>query len=78
MKYLELFPRESKNSRRGSDVLKGGESNGVARFKILRLISETPSRILRERRGERRQRLEIRTPESVLIRGYIYLSEVYR
>jgi hypothetical protein len=49
--YLELFPRESTNSGRGSDVPEGGESNGVARLKFLRLILEIPSRI--ERGGER-------------------------
>jgi hypothetical protein len=58
MRYLELFLRESKNSRRGSDVPKGGESNGVARLKFPRSILEIPSRIW-ERRGEgRHQRYE--------------------
>jgi hypothetical protein len=43
--YLELFPRKSTNSRRRSDVPKGGESNGVARFKFVWLILEVSSRI---------------------------------
>jgi hypothetical protein len=39
--YLELFPSELTNSRRGSDVPKGGESNGFGN-----LLTN-----LRERRG---------------------------
>jgi hypothetical protein len=51
--YLELFPRESTNSQRGSDVSEDGESNGVARLKFLQLILEIPLRIERGReRGE--------------------------
>jgi hypothetical protein len=39
------------NSRRGSDVSEGGESNGVARLTFSRLDFESPTRIEQEERG---------------------------
>jgi hypothetical protein len=40
------FPRESRNSRRGSDVPRGRESKGVPSLKFPRSILEILSRIL--------------------------------
>jgi hypothetical protein len=45
MNTLRSFPRESTNSRRGSDVLEGGESNGMTSLKFARLDLEASSRI---------------------------------
>jgi hypothetical protein len=46
--YLEKFPRESTNFRRGSDVPEDGESNGVARNTFPRLDFEIPTRVEQE------------------------------
>jgi hypothetical protein len=45
MNTLRLFPHESTNSRRGSDVPEGGESNGMASLKFAWLDLEVSSRI---------------------------------
>jgi hypothetical protein len=45
MNTLRLFPCESTNSRHGSDVPEGGESNGVASLKFARLDFEVSSQI---------------------------------
>jgi hypothetical protein len=55
MRYLELFTHESKNSRRGSDVSRDGESKESKGFTIPWSKLETPLVDLRERRRERRQ-----------------------
>jgi hypothetical protein len=53
MNTLRLFPRESTNSRRGSDVPKGGESNGVASLKFAGWILKSPHGFeIEEERGE--------------------------
>jgi hypothetical protein len=58
MSTLRLFPHESMNSRRGSDVPEGGESSGMASLKFARLDLDISSRIW-ERGGEgRHQRLK--------------------
>jgi hypothetical protein len=43
-----MFPHESRNSRRGSDVPKGGESNGVASLKFHGWILSSPHGFERE------------------------------
>jgi hypothetical protein len=51
--YLEMFPARIDELRRGLDVPKGGESNGVARITFPRLDFEIPTRIEQEEDGLR-------------------------
>jgi hypothetical protein len=71
MKYLELFPRESKNSRSGSDVPRDGESKETKSFTNPRSKLEIYLVDLRERKKGgatvRKESLGFRRPYGVFI-----------